>query len=131
VRVVVDVLGSLVAHGKLGAHKKIIDKLALARIPLELAAADGPGLKLVEVILEDGFEVGRAPPGFASRELVYHPLPGGLVTSRTRLAFRYVSTACVRELTLAEVLAQSGVELALGHHRHAHHHGSAPHHHHD
>jgi hypothetical protein len=95
--------------------------LALARIPLELPDGDGPSLKLVEVILADSFEVGRASPGFASRELVYHPLPGKLVTSRTRLSFRYVSLACARELSLAEVLERSGVELRIegkGHHHH-------------
>jgi hypothetical protein len=99
--------------------------LALARIPLELADSDGPSLKLVEVILADSFEVGRASPGFASRELVYHPLPGKLVTSRTQLAFRYVSLSRARELSLAEVLERSGVELRMeaeGHHHHAHAH---------
>jgi hypothetical protein len=35
---------------------------------------------LLDVVLEDSFEVGRASPGFASRELVYHPLPGKLAT---------------------------------------------------
>ncbi len=100
--------------------------LCLARIPLELPAADGPGLKLLEVVLEDRFEVGRASPGFASPELVYHPLPGRLVTSRRRLAFRYVSLAAVQDLTLAEVLGRSGVVLsdAAAQHRHSHHHGS-------
>jgi hypothetical protein len=95
--------------------------LALARIPLELPDSDGPSLKLVEVILADSFEVGRASPGFASRELVYHPLPGKLVTSRTRLSFRYVSIARARELSLAEVLERSGVALKIeeGHHHHA------------
>ena len=98
--------------------------LALARIPLELPDGDGPSLKLVEVILADSFEVGRASPGFASRELVYHPLPGKLVTSRTRLSFRYVLIARACELSLAEVLERSGSELRMGeerHHRHAGH----------
>jgi hypothetical protein len=79
--------------------------LALARIPLELAAPDGPGLKLVQVLLEDTVEVGRASRGFASRELVYQPLPAKLVTSETRLRFRYISADAVRELSLAEVIA--------------------------
>jgi hypothetical protein len=94
--------------------------LALARIPLEVPDGDGPSLKLVEVILADGFEVGRASPGFASRELVYHPLPGKLVTSHTRLAFRYVSIARAREFSLADVLERSGVALKMegGHHHH-------------
>ena len=83
------------------------DKLAflrLARIPLELARADKPGLKLMQVLIEEIHEVGRASPGFASRELVYHPLPGKLATAKARLAFRYVSTDDVCELGLADLL---------------------------
>lgn len=99
--------------------------LALARIPLALADGDGPSLKLVEVILADSFEVGRASPGFASRELVYHPLPGKLVTSRTRLSFRYVSIARARDLSLADVLERSGVELSMEEGHHHHHAGTA------
>jgi hypothetical protein len=72
------------------------------------------------VVVEDSFEVGRASPGFASRELVYHPLPGKLVTSRTRLAFRYVSSERLLELSLAEILELSGVAVEDhdGHHHH-------------
>ena len=75
--------------------------LRLARIPLEL---------------------GRASPGFGSCELVYQPLPGTLVTSETRLSFRYVSAVTVREFTLAELLARSNADAAdaalLQHHHH-------------
>jgi hypothetical protein len=95
--------------------------LALARIPLELPGREGPGLKLLEVVLEESVEVGRASPGFASRELVYHPLPGKLVTTRMRLAFRYVSTERLEELSLAEVLHHSGIEV--DEHHHSHHNG--------
>jgi hypothetical protein len=94
--------------------------LALARIPLELPGGEGPGFKLLEVVLEDSIEVGRASPGFASRELVYHPLPGRLVATRTRLAFRYVSSERLLELSLAEVLERSGIAVEVdGHHHHA------------
>ncbi|HXP76241.1 MAG TPA: hypothetical protein VN823_19025 [Stellaceae bacterium] len=87
--------------------------LTLARIPLELAASDGLGLKLVQVLLEDTVEVGRASRGFASKELVYQPLPARLVTTETRLRFRYISAEAVRELSLAEVMAATS-------HGHAH-----------
>jgi hypothetical protein len=62
--------------------------LRLARIPLEPDRAGQPGLKLMQVMIEDIIEVGRASPGFGSRELVYHPLPARLVTARARLRFR-------------------------------------------
>ncbi len=79
--------------------------LMLVRVPVEVGVPDGPGLKLVQVLLEDTVEVGRASRGFASKELVYQPLPAALVTSATRLRFRYISAEAVRELSLAEVMA--------------------------
>jgi len=82
------------AHDKLGF-------LRLARIPLELHRAHKPGLKLMQVVIEDTYEVGRASPGFASRELVYHPLPGKLVTAAARLRFRYVSAEDMCEFDLS------------------------------
>jgi len=110
--------------------RQVSDKLGflrLARIPLELELPGEPGLKLMQVALEEVFEVGRASPGFASRELVYHPLPGSLVTSETRLSFRYVSAVAVRELSLAELLARSNggvADAVLSAHQHqrGHHH---------
>jgi hypothetical protein len=78
--------------------------LRLARIPLELDRAGKPGLKLMQVVIAERYDVGRASPAFASRELVYHPLPGRLVTAATRLFFRYVSAEDVRELDLAELM---------------------------
>ncbi len=112
------------------SFRQVSDKsglLRLARVPLEIEMPGEPVLKLLQVQLEEVFEVGRASPGFGSRELVYHPLPGKLVTSETRLCFRYVSTATVREFTLAELLALSSTEtfdvtLAQDHlHGHQHH----------
>ena len=102
--------------------------LRLAHIPLELHQPDRPGLKLMQVLVEEVFEVGRASPGFASRELVYHPLPGPLVTARAKLRFRYVSAEDLSELSLAEVLARS--EKAMHHHHQAHHDHDDHHHHH-
>jgi len=92
--------------------------LHLARIPLELARTGKPGLKLMQVLIEEIHEVGRASPGFASRELVYHPLPGKLATAKARLSFRYVSTDDLCELSLAELLHATAE--ALGYHHHGH-----------
>jgi hypothetical protein len=101
--------------------------LRLARIPLELSPEGELGLKLVEVRLDESFAVGSASPGFASRELVYHPLPGTMIKSETKLAFRYVSSAGIRDLSLADVLRLSGQDhphdgAEHGHHHHHHHH---------
>jgi hypothetical protein len=87
--------------------RQVSDKLGflrLARIPLELAYGGGPSLKLMEVAIEEVTEVGRASPGFSSRELVYHPLPQGLATTRLVLSFHYVSLKARRVLRFAELM---------------------------
>jgi hypothetical protein len=100
--------------------------LRLARIPLELDRPGRAGLKLMQVVVEDVVDVGRASPGFASRELVYHPLPAKLVTARARLRFRYVSADDLAEFSLAEVLDGPLAAPAVGHgHYHHHHDGDA------
>lgn len=79
--------------------------LALAGVPLEIEPEDGgPGLKLLEVRIQDSFQVGSASPGFGSRDLVYQPLPGAMIRQTTTLDFVYVSTAERRELTLHDAL---------------------------
>lgn len=100
--------------------------LRLAAVPDELP----DGLKLVEIRIEDHYTVGSAAPGFASSELVYHPLPAGMIRGENRLVFVYVSTAERRELSLAEVFAlrslqpaqTAGAETAEPHAHHHHHH---------
>ncbi len=83
----------------------------------------------MQIAIEAAFEVGRASPGFASRELVYHPLPGKLVTARARLLFRYVSADALCELGLAELLDQAPAtpQKGLPHHHHPHHHDGGGH----
>jgi len=79
--------------------------LALAGVPLEIDPGDGgPGLKLLEVRIQDGFQVGSASPGFGSRDLVYQPLPGSMIRQTTSLDLVYVSTVERRELTLHDAL---------------------------
>lgn len=79
--------------------------LALAGVPLEIEPGDGgPGLKLLEVRIQDSFQVGSASPGFGSRDLVYQPLPGPMIRQATSLDFVYVSTAERREVTLHAAL---------------------------
>jgi hypothetical protein len=97
--------------------RQVSDKLGflrLARIPLELAHGGGPSLKLMEVAIEEVTEVGRASPGFSSRELVYHPLPQGLSTTRLGLAFHYVSLKTRRILSFAELMEQQEAPPAGG-----------------
>ncbi len=115
--------------------------LRLARIPLELEAPGRAGLKLMQVVIEDAYEVGRASPGFGTRELVYHPVPVSRVSGIAQLRFRYVSADELRELTLAEVMTDhpaASPSVDAHHHHHAtdaghshdqHHPHSHPHRH--
>ena len=82
--------------------------LRMAKIPFELAGGEGPSLKLVDVEITDGWQVGTASPGFASRELVYHPFPGAMVRARTDMRFVYVSLDERRDVALVEMLAMIG-----------------------
>lgn len=101
--------------------------LQLARVPFEIG--DGAeGLKLLTVQLDAAYGVGSASPGFGSSELVYHPLPGEMVSCRTALAFVYVSASETRSLSLADVLEATGEAIADGGAEHPH--PSHPHHHH-
>ena len=77
--------------------------LRLSGIPLSLDRPGSTALKLIEVKLEDKFQVGSASPGFATRELSYQPLPAALVVQSTKLAFVYVSADALVEKTLAEI----------------------------
>jgi len=86
---------------------RAVDKtsfLRLAGIPFELRQADGPSLKLVDVELKSGYQVGTASPGFASQELVYLPFPGEMVRERTNMCFVYVSLHERREVDLRQFL---------------------------
>jgi hypothetical protein len=104
-------------HAFIEGFRQVSDKLGflrLARIPLELAYGGGPSLKLMEVTIEEVTEVGRASPGFSSRELVYHPLPQGLSTTRLGLSFHYVSLKTRRVLTFAELIEREEEAPAAG-----------------
>jgi hypothetical protein len=91
--------------------------LRLGHIPLELPH----GGKLVEVALEENFEVGIVSPGFAQRSLVYHPLPTRLVQNRVTLHFIYQSPEGRRAQTLAEIYVLAREQAGSDHdHEHRH-----------
>lgn len=80
--------------------------LRLAKVPFEIADRDGgPDLKLVDVSIEDAFQVATASPAFASDELVYQPFPGRMVRQRTDMRFVYVSLKSRRDMALTEMAA--------------------------
>ncbi|HEC90992.1 MAG TPA: hypothetical protein ENI55_04935 [Alphaproteobacteria bacterium] len=89
-------------------YRKAEDKLGFMRlsgIPMEMALDGRPACKLVMVKVSDTFTVGSAGPGFGSRDLVYHPFPGEMVTSETALEFIFVHGDGTETYTLAQLLA--------------------------
>ncbi|MEM9032047.1 MAG: hypothetical protein AAGB18_05320 [Pseudomonadota bacterium] len=72
-----------------------VDKMAylrLAGVPFERPGTDGAAtLKLVDVEMTTGWQVGTASPSFGTRELSYLPFPGEMVEERTNMGFVYVS----------------------------------------
>lgn len=83
--------------------------LRMAKVPFEIpSATGGRSLKLVDVEVRQGYQIGTASPGFASDELVYHPFPGNLVRQRTDMNFVYVSLAERRDIGFAEMVKLTG-----------------------
>ncbi len=79
--------------------------LRVARVPFEIPSGTGaPSLKLVDIELRNGFQVGTAAPAFGSRDLVYHPYPGNMVRERTSMDFVYVSLDERRVVDLAQMV---------------------------
>lgn len=74
--------------------------LRLAGVPFEIDV-DGTGAKLVRLCIEAETEVGSTAPGFASRELVYHPLPHALCRTVERVTLVYLSPRGEHRLSLA------------------------------
>jgi hypothetical protein len=81
--------------------------LTLAGIPLTLPGRSD--YKLVEVRLDDRYQVGSVSPGFGTSELSYQPLPGALVGHRTSLRFVYVSAKRTKEKRLSELRARTAI----------------------
>jgi hypothetical protein len=97
------ILAEAFIDGFVAADDKV-SFLRLANIPFEINSAEGTSLKLVDVEVNNAFQVGTASPGFASKELVYHPYPGSMVRERTEMIFVYVSMRERREINLLEHL---------------------------
>lgn len=92
----------------LDGYRKAGDKtsfLRVAGVPFKRAGADGLAMHLVETKIECKWQLGTASPAFGSRELVYLPYPGEMVTERETMTFTYVSLTARADVDLTEILA--------------------------
>jgi hypothetical protein len=56
--------------------------------------------------IESKWQLGTASPAFGSRELVYLPYPGEMVTERETMTFTYVSLTERADIDLTDMLAR-------------------------
>lgn len=91
--------------------------LRLAGIPFRITGSDGLRMNLVDASINSNWQIGTASPAFASRELVYMPLPGKMVQHRESMTFTYVSLTERRDINLVEFLKN---KFHNGEHVHEH-----------
>lgn len=78
--------------------------LRLAGIPFQRSGADGLSLNLVDAAIASNWQIGTASPAFASRELVYMPFPGNMVSHRETMTFTYISLTERADVDLLDLL---------------------------
>lgn len=78
--------------------------LRLAGIPFQKSGADSLTMNLVDASIASNWQIGTASPAFASRELVYMPFPGSMVTHRENMVFTYVSLTAREDVDLLTLL---------------------------
>jgi hypothetical protein len=79
--------------------------LRLAGIPFQRKGSDGLTLCLVDTAIVANWQIGTASPAFASRELLYLPFPGKMISSRESMKFTYVSLTQREDIDLLSILA--------------------------
>lgn len=92
----------------LDGYRKADDKtsfLRVAGVPFKLQGSDGLAMHLIETRIESRWQLGTASPAFGSRELVYLPYPGKMVSERETMTFTYVSLTERDDIDLSEILA--------------------------
>lgn len=98
----------VLATAFLDGYRKADDKtsfLRVAGVPFKRSGTDGLSMHLIETRIESKWQLGTASPAFGSRELVYLPYPGEMVSERETMSFTYVSLTERLDLDLTTILA--------------------------
>ena len=99
------VLSTSFVDGFRGAEDKT-SYLRLAGIPFQRPGKDGLTMSLVDAAIASNWQIGTASPAFASRELVYMPFPGNMVSHRETMTFTYVSLTERADIDLVDLLSE-------------------------
>lgn len=78
--------------------------LRLARVDFQRPGTDGLAMHLVDTNITSNWQIGTASPAFGSRELVYMPFPGEMVSERETMTFTYVSFTEREDVDLMTIL---------------------------
>lgn len=78
--------------------------LRLAGVPFQREGNDGLTMHLVDTQIVSNWQIGTASPAFGTREMVYLPYPGPMVTGRETMTFTYVSLTQREDRDLMEFL---------------------------
>lgn len=78
--------------------------LRLSGIPFHRQGSDGLKMHLVDVNITSKWQIGTGSPAFGSRELVYLPYPGEMVSARETMTFTYVSLTERADIDLSAML---------------------------
>lgn len=80
--------------------------LRLAGVPFHRPGTDSLVQHLVDAKIVSNWQIGTASPAFASRELVYMPLPGTMISERETMTFTYVSLTERNDVGLIDLLTE-------------------------
>ena len=115
-------LGAAFIEGYRSAEDKN-SYLRIAGVPFSRTGADGLAMHLVDVSITSNWQVGTASPAFASRELVYMPFPGKMISGRETMLFTYVSLTAREDVDLRQFLHVKHQHDEDHHHHHHHERG--------
>jgi hypothetical protein len=63
-------------------------------------------MNLVDAAIVSNWQIATASPAIASRELVYMPFPGSMVTGRESMTFTFVSLTRREDVDLLAILSE-------------------------
>lgn len=102
-RAELQTLATQFVHGFREAKDKT-SYLRLAQIDFQRLGNDGLTMHLVDTNITSNWQIGTASPAFGSRELVYMPYPGEMVSERETMTFTYVSLTEREDVDLMTIL---------------------------
>jgi hypothetical protein len=71
-----------------------------------MLGTDGLTMNLVDAQISSDWQIATASPAFGSRELVYLPFPGEMISRRETMNFTHVSLTSRTDVDLRDIIRQ-------------------------